>query len=68
MKAGVEVYINKLLGPIRKKFCDPTLKKLTEAAYPALVKSRTFVELYEGLEIDSNIIITLYILIIMKIK
>ena len=35
LKAAVEIYINKLLEPIRKKFEDPTLKKLTEIAYPS---------------------------------
>jgi tyrosyl-tRNA synthetase len=34
LKAAVEGYINRLLEPIRKKFEDPTLKKLTERAYP----------------------------------
>jgi tyrosyl-tRNA synthetase len=34
LKAAVESYINKLLEPIRKKFEDPALKKLTEKAYP----------------------------------
>lgn len=35
LKAALETYINKLLEPIRKKFEDPTLKKLTERAYPS---------------------------------
>jgi len=34
LKASVENYINKLLEPIRKKFEQPELKKLTEKAYP----------------------------------
>jgi tyrosyl-tRNA synthetase len=34
LKAAVEIYINKLLEPIRKKFQDPALKKLTDKAYP----------------------------------
>jgi tyrosyl-tRNA synthetase len=34
LKAAVECYINKLLEPIRKKFEEPALKKLTEKAYP----------------------------------
>lgn len=34
LKASVESYINKLLEPIRKKFEEPELKKLTEKAYP----------------------------------
>lgn len=34
LKATVESYINKLLEPIRNKFEDPALKKLTEKAYP----------------------------------
>lgn len=39
LKSAVEVYINKLLEPIRKKFNEPELKKLTEKAYPAPNKS-----------------------------
>lgn len=35
LKAGVEVYINKLLEPIRKTFEDPKLKQLVQKAYPA---------------------------------
>jgi tyrosyl-tRNA synthetase len=34
LKSAVEIYINKLLEPIRKKFEEPALKKLTEKAYP----------------------------------
>lgn len=34
LKAAVESCINKLLEPIRKKFEDPALKKLTQKAYP----------------------------------
>ncbi|KAG5842316.1 hypothetical protein ANANG_G00176330 [Anguilla anguilla] len=33
LKASVEVALNKLLDPIRKKFESPELKKLTNAAY-----------------------------------
>ena len=39
LKAGVEIYLNKLLDPIREVFKDPKLKKLTESAYPPLNKS-----------------------------
>lgn len=39
LKSAVEAYINKLLEPIRKKFDQPELKKLTEKAYPVLNKS-----------------------------
>jgi Tyrosyl-tRNA synthetase len=35
LKAAVEIYINKLLEPIRKKFEEPALKKLNEKAYPS---------------------------------
>uniref|UniRef100_A0A6M2DUZ7 Tyrosine--tRNA ligase n=1 Tax=Xenopsylla cheopis TaxID=163159 RepID=A0A6M2DUZ7_XENCH len=35
LKGAVEVYINRLLDPIRKKFEDPDLKSLSEKAYPA---------------------------------
>lgn len=38
LKASVETYLNKLLDPIRKKFEDPELKKLTEKAYPPINK------------------------------
>lgn len=35
LKAGVEVYINRLLEPIRKAFEEPKLKELAQKAYPA---------------------------------
>lgn len=38
LKAGVEVYINQLLEPIRKTFEDPKLKSLAQKAYPQAVK------------------------------
>lgn len=38
LKAGVEIYINKLLEPIRKTFEDPKLKQLVQKAYPAAKK------------------------------
>ncbi|XP_075233254.1 tyrosyl-tRNA synthetase [Lycorma delicatula] len=34
LKAATEIYINKLLDPIRKAFESPELKKLASAAYP----------------------------------
>lgn len=34
LKASVEVALNKLLDPIRKKFETPELRKLTTSAYP----------------------------------
>uniref|UniRef100_A0A4W5KRK2 tyrosine--tRNA ligase n=1 Tax=Hucho hucho TaxID=62062 RepID=A0A4W5KRK2_9TELE len=34
LKAGVEVALNKLLDPIRKKFESPELRKLSNTAYP----------------------------------
>ena len=34
LKISVELYINKLLDPIRKSFSDDFHKKLTESAYP----------------------------------
>ncbi|XP_046872951.1 tyrosine--tRNA ligase, cytoplasmic [Hypomesus transpacificus] len=34
LKASVEVALNKLLDPIRKKFESPELRKLTNTAYP----------------------------------
>lgn len=40
LKASVEIYINKLLEPIRKVFESPELKKLSEAAYPTLGKNK----------------------------
>lgn len=42
LKTGVEVYINKLLEPIRKKFDAPDLKKLAESAYPSPKKQGKF--------------------------
>lgn len=38
LKAGVEVYINKLLEPIRKTFEEPKLKQLVQKAYPVAKK------------------------------
>ena len=34
LKASVEVALNKLLDPIRKKFETPELRKLSNTAYP----------------------------------
>lgn len=42
LKAGVEIYINKLLDPIRKKFEQPELKELSQKAYPTSGKSKFF--------------------------
>ena len=38
LKAAVEIYINRLLEPVRKKFEEPSLKKLTQKAYPPASK------------------------------
>ncbi|KRT79512.1 tRNA synthetase, partial [Oryctes borbonicus] len=38
LKLAVEIYINKLLDPIRKKFEEPLMKELTQKAYPSAVK------------------------------
>ena len=35
LKGAVEVYLNRLLDPVRKKFETPELKALTAKAYPA---------------------------------
>lgn len=40
LKASVEVALNNLLDPIRKKFESPELKKLTNSAYPAPSKHK----------------------------
>ncbi|XP_015607250.1 tyrosine--tRNA ligase, cytoplasmic [Cephus cinctus] len=41
LKAAVEIYINKLLDPIRKEFsADPKLKKLSSEAYPPPQKQK----------------------------
>ncbi|KAF2880193.1 hypothetical protein ILUMI_25994 [Ignelater luminosus] len=40
LKAGVEVYINKLLDPIRKAFEEPKLKQLANRAYPVPGKQK----------------------------
>lgn len=39
LKASVEVALNQLLEPIRKKFQSPELRKLTNTAYPSLSKT-----------------------------
>ncbi|RZC42270.1 tyrosine--tRNA ligase, cytoplasmic [Asbolus verrucosus] len=41
LKAGVEVYINKLLEPIRQTFQNPKLQELSEKAYPSKKKAET---------------------------
>ncbi|XP_042901680.1 tyrosine--tRNA ligase, cytoplasmic isoform X2 [Parasteatoda tepidariorum] len=38
LKASVETYLNRLLDPIRKKFEDPALQKLSATAYPPISK------------------------------
>uniref|UniRef100_A0A9J8A1Y2 Tyrosine--tRNA ligase n=1 Tax=Cyprinus carpio carpio TaxID=630221 RepID=A0A9J8A1Y2_CYPCA len=40
LKASVELALNKLLDPIRKKFETPELKKLTASAYPEPSKNK----------------------------
>ncbi|TNN40495.1 Tyrosine--tRNA ligase, cytoplasmic [Liparis tanakae] len=40
LKASVEVALNKLLEPIRKKFESPELRKLSNAAYPGPAKTK----------------------------
>ncbi|KAM3857924.1 tyrosine--tRNA ligase, cytoplasmic isoform 2-T2 [Diretmus argenteus] len=40
LKASVEVALNKLLDPIRRKFESPELRKLTNSAYPDPSKTR----------------------------
>uniref|UniRef100_A0A8B9LNF8 Tyrosine--tRNA ligase n=1 Tax=Astyanax mexicanus TaxID=7994 RepID=A0A8B9LNF8_ASTMX len=40
LKASVEVALNKLMDPIRKKFEMPALKKLTNSAYPEPSKNK----------------------------
>uniref|UniRef100_A0A671M1T8 Tyrosine--tRNA ligase n=1 Tax=Sinocyclocheilus anshuiensis TaxID=1608454 RepID=A0A671M1T8_9TELE len=40
LKASVELALNKLLDPIRKKFEMPALKKLTASAYPEPSKNK----------------------------
>ncbi|CAH1117704.1 unnamed protein product [Phaedon cochleariae] len=40
LKNAVEVYINRLLEPIRKTFSTPELKKLAERAYPIPSKTK----------------------------
>ncbi|XP_015835742.2 tyrosine--tRNA ligase, cytoplasmic [Tribolium castaneum] len=38
LKASIEIYLNRLLDPVRKTFEDPELKKLAERAYPVVKK------------------------------
>lgn len=40
LKASVEVYLNRLMEPVRRIFETPELKKLTERAYPPPVKEK----------------------------
>uniref|UniRef100_A0A8C7GWS4 Tyrosine--tRNA ligase n=1 Tax=Oncorhynchus kisutch TaxID=8019 RepID=A0A8C7GWS4_ONCKI len=40
LKAGVELALNKLLDPIRKKFESPELRKLSNTAYPDPSKNK----------------------------
>ncbi|KAJ8978057.1 hypothetical protein NQ317_015864 [Molorchus minor] len=40
LKGAVEIYINRLLDPIRRAFEKPELKKLAEKAYPSSNKSK----------------------------
>lgn len=42
LKASVEVALNELLEPIRKKFQSPELRKLTNSAYPDPSKTSLF--------------------------
>uniref|UniRef100_A0A8C6SMQ5 Tyrosine--tRNA ligase, cytoplasmic n=1 Tax=Neogobius melanostomus TaxID=47308 RepID=A0A8C6SMQ5_9GOBI len=44
LKASVEVALNKLMEPIRKKFEMPELRKLTNSAYPDPSKNRGVAE------------------------
>lgn len=44
LKASVEVALNKLLDPIRKKFESPDLRKLTNTAYPDPSKTKAAVK------------------------
>lgn len=39
LKASVEVALNQLLEPIRKKFQSPELRKLSNTAYPSQSKT-----------------------------
>ncbi|KYO25823.1 tyrosine--tRNA ligase, cytoplasmic isoform A [Alligator mississippiensis] len=40
LKSSVEVALNKLLDPIREKFNNPEMRKLTSAAYPDAAKAK----------------------------
>lgn len=42
LKASVEVALNQLLEPIRKKFETPELLKLTNSAYPSASKTSQY--------------------------
>ncbi|KAM6959313.1 tyrosine--tRNA ligase, cytoplasmic [Aplochiton taeniatus] len=44
LKASVEVALNKLLDPIRKKFESPELRKLSSTAYPQASKNKAVVK------------------------
>ncbi|KAK5645755.1 hypothetical protein RI129_004219 [Pyrocoelia pectoralis] len=40
LKIGVEIYINKLLEPIRKEFEEPNLKQICDKAYPVAASKK----------------------------
>lgn len=40
LKGATEIYINRLLEPIRKTFENPELQKLSDKAYPASLTSK----------------------------
>ncbi|XP_077976881.1 tyrosine--tRNA ligase, cytoplasmic-like [Glandiceps talaboti] len=40
LKAAAEIYLNRLLDPIRKKFDDKEMKKLSSSAYPPPPKTK----------------------------
>lgn len=56
LKAATEIYINKLLEPIRKKFEEPELQKLANNAYPPPSKTSKFFIILTTLEIFKKII------------
>lgn len=45
LKAAIEIYINKLLEPIRKTFEKPELQKLANAAYPPPTKTSNHISI-----------------------
>lgn len=54
LKSSVEVALNKLLDPIREKFNNPEMRKLTSAAYPDAAKASKQAPALQGWEVEGS--------------